>query len=365
MHLLKTIIFFCLIGLSFNSFASAICDEWMGKGLKEIKKGSTLAYYNNKGKIINKRFSKDGYHVVVTGKSTLLSGDKTACFATISDPRGRAEQTVTLLMHKYTRAALKDPEFKSTVVTLGELNGKNEKQGILKSPTDCIPIPAPRPNRDEIEYLAEGEQGIPIPADREIEDLTEGEQGIPTPADRPAEESTTENTYDLIDDPNSDGLKECQALNNDDYSASDLSECTNAIRTAILPESLAIPEKAFAKYYNTKRFKFSKHLTEKEQEEVIAFQTALYKNLYSKLNKKEQELAGLVFTSHGEARSGNHAERVMVMKVMSNRARYGREEEKGGPYPDAAPLDSALQSWQFSMYNKGDHNWISALFSGQ
>ena len=52
---------------------------------------------------------------------------------------------------------------------------------------------------------------------------------------------------------------------------------------------------------------------------------------------------------------------MVIMKVLSNRARYGRD--KG--HADANELDAALQPWQFSMYNKNDPNWKRTVKAGQ
>lgn len=85
----------------------------------------------------------------------------------------------------------------------------------------------------------------------------------------------------------------------------------------------------------------------------------VFKNMYSKLNKKEQEFAAMTITAFGEAGilAPPLEEMVMVMRVLSNRARYARD--KG--FEDANELDAALQSWQFSMYNKNDPNWGRAI----
>jgi len=83
----------------------------------------------------------------------------------------------------------------------------------------------------------------------------------------------------------------------------------------------------------------------------------LLRNLYKKLNTREQEFAAMIFTAIGEARNTNNADRVMVMKTINNRARYA--QEKG--FSDANELDVALQNKQFSMYNSNDPNWSRAL----
>jgi hypothetical protein len=85
--------------------------------------------------------------------------------------------------------------------------------------------------------------------------------------------------------------------------------------------------------------------------------SSLFRNLYSKLNSREQEFAAMIFTTIGEGRSENHADRVMIMKVLNNRARYAQEHGSSG----ANELDAALQYKQFSMYNEGDPNWQAAL----
>ncbi len=88
----------------------------------------------------------------------------------------------------------------------------------------------------------------------------------------------------------------------------------------------------------------------------------VFKNLYKKLNRKEQEFAALTLTAFGEAGilAPPLEEMVMVMKVVSNRADYARK--KG--FAEANELDSALQKAQFSMYNKNDPSWQRAIKSG-
>lgn len=85
----------------------------------------------------------------------------------------------------------------------------------------------------------------------------------------------------------------------------------------------------------------------------------VYKNLYTKLNKKEQEFAAMTLTSFGEAGilAPPLEEMVMIMKVLNNRKEYA--VNKG--YEQANELDAALQPWQFSMWNKNDPNWKRAL----
>ncbi len=85
----------------------------------------------------------------------------------------------------------------------------------------------------------------------------------------------------------------------------------------------------------------------------------VYKNLYSKLNKKEQEFAAMTLTSFGEAGilAPPLEEMVMVMKILNNRKNYAIN--KG--FDQANELDSALQHKQFSMWNKKDPNWKRAL----
>ena len=84
---------------------------------------------------------------------------------------------------------------------------------------------------------------------------------------------------------------------------------------------------------------------------------SLLRNMYRKLNSREQEFAAMIFTTIGEGRSENDADRVMIMKVLNNRARYAQERGHEG----ANELDAALQPWQFSMYNSNDPNWRTAL----
>jgi hypothetical protein len=85
----------------------------------------------------------------------------------------------------------------------------------------------------------------------------------------------------------------------------------------------------------------------------------VYKNLYSKLNKKEQEFAAMTLTSFGEAGilAPPLEEMVMIMKVLNNRKEYAIN--KG--FEHANELDAALQPYQFSMWNKKDPNWKRAL----
>lgn len=84
-----------------------------------------------------------------------------------------------------------------------------------------------------------------------------------------------------------------------------------------------------------------------------------FRNMYSKLNSKEQEFLAMTITSFGEAGilAPPLEEMVMVMKVLQNRKEYA--QKKG--FRDANELDAALQSWQFSMYNKNDPNWKRAI----
>jgi len=85
----------------------------------------------------------------------------------------------------------------------------------------------------------------------------------------------------------------------------------------------------------------------------------VYKNLYSKLNSKEQEFAAMTLTSFGEAGilAPPLEEMVMIMKVLNNRKNYAIN--KG--FDQANELDVATQHMQFSMWNKNDPNWKRAL----
>jgi len=85
----------------------------------------------------------------------------------------------------------------------------------------------------------------------------------------------------------------------------------------------------------------------------------VFKNLYSKLNAKEQEFAAMTFTANGEAGvlAPPLEEMVMIMKVLNNRKNYAINNG----YPDANELDAALQPWQFSMWNKNEKNWQNVL----
>lgn len=96
--------------------------------------------------------------------------------------------------------------------------------------------------------------------------------------------------------------------------------------------------------------------------------SALLRNMYRKLNSREQEFAAMIFTTIGEGRSENHADRVMIMKVLNNRARYAQEngyecsaDNHNNNKKCPNELDAALQPWQFSMYNANDPNWRTAL----
>ena len=86
--------------------------------------------------------------------------------------------------------------------------------------------------------------------------------------------------------------------------------------------------------------------------------SSIFRSLYSKLNSREQEFAAMIFTSYGESGGENHADQIMVMKTLNNRARYA--QEKG--FREANELDAALQPWQFSMYNaQNGANWDKVL----
>lgn len=81
----------------------------------------------------------------------------------------------------------------------------------------------------------------------------------------------------------------------------------------------------------------------------------LLKNMFARLNPKEQVFAAKVFTSIGETESlKNTADYMGVMKVLENRARLARQRSKDGVYNE---LDVALAHKQFSMYNYDDPVW--------
>tara|TARA_R110002072_G_scaffold64203_4_gene159622 strand:+ start:67033 stop:68493 length:1461 start_codon:yes stop_codon:yes gene_type:complete len=90
-------------------------------------------------------------------------------------------------------------------------------------------------------------------------------------------------------------------------------------------------------------------------------QDVIFRNAYSKLNSKEQEFFAMTNTAMGEAGilAPPLEEMVMIMKVLSNRKDYA--QSRG--YHEANELDAALQSWQFSMYNRNDPNWKRAVRS--
>ncbi len=98
----------------------------------------------------------------------------------------------------------------------------------------------------------------------------------------------------------------------------------------------------------------------------------LLKALYSELNPKEQDFIALILTSLGEVSDSQLSsrllqrypkraenEKMMVMKVIENRARYARDKENNDKINN---LDIALQPWQFSMYNSNDNNLHRAIF---
>jgi hypothetical protein len=170
MNLLKTFSFLYLIGLSLNTLASGSCSTWPRKDFQEIKRGSSLAYYNNAGKLVERYFGSNGYHVSITEDSKLLPNRKSGCIATISDPAGKVDRTIFLPVDKVTLNALKDTDLGPFVDTIGELSGKNEKQKLLRSPTTLghcvpsVPIPADRPDRsgeeEKEDFNTEGFQGL-------------------------------------------------------------------------------------------------------------------------------------------------------------------------------------------------------------
>ena len=91
--------------------------------------------------------------------------------------------------------------------------------------------------------------------------------------------------------------------------------------------------------------------TEDEQGRIS--RTAVFENLYRKLNPVEQRFAAMVFTSSLESgslttSSGNLEELMSIMKVLDNRAEYARNNGA----ENANSLDAALQSYQFSAFNR-------------
>ncbi|MFT6069987.1 MAG: hypothetical protein ACJAT2_002500 [Bacteriovoracaceae bacterium] len=91
--------------------------------------------------------------------------------------------------------------------------------------------------------------------------------------------------------------------------------------------------------------------------------TNLYKNMFTKLNPKEQAFAGKFFTSIGEVEIlDNKADYMSIMKVLKNRARFARQKEGDTKYNE---LDAALADWQFSMYNSAEPGWRKVLDPGK
>lgn len=91
--------------------------------------------------------------------------------------------------------------------------------------------------------------------------------------------------------------------------------------------------------------------------------TNLYRNMFTKLNPKEQAFAGKFFTSVGEVEIlDNKADYMSIMKVLKNRARFARQKEGDTKYNE---LDAALADWQFSMYNSAEPGWRKVLDPGK
>ena len=91
--------------------------------------------------------------------------------------------------------------------------------------------------------------------------------------------------------------------------------------------------------------------------------TNLYKNMFTKLNPKEQAFAGKFFTAVGEVEIlDNKADYMSIMKVLKNRARFARQKEGDTKYNE---LDAALADWQFSMYNSAEPGWRKVLDPGK
>ena len=85
----------------------------------------------------------------------------------------------------------------------------------------------------------------------------------------------------------------------------------------------------------------------------------LFCNMFNKLNQKEQEFAGLMFTTLGEAgvfsslskvQNPKYQEQLYVMKVITNRVNQARRDFPGRVINS---LDVSLSPYQFSMYNDG------------
>jgi hypothetical protein len=85
----------------------------------------------------------------------------------------------------------------------------------------------------------------------------------------------------------------------------------------------------------------------------------VFPTFYSKLNSVEQEFLASMVTSIGEAGvlAPPPEEMVAIMMVLKNRKEDAQEKGFSG----ANMLDTALQSLQFSMYNRGAHHWSDAL----
>lgn len=97
-------------------------------------------------------------------------------------------------------------------------------------------------------------------------------------------------------------------------------------------------------------------------------QGVVFKNLYKRLNPKEQRFASLVFTAQGEAipiTRGNPPqlqEMSAVMKVIENRMNSANEKASGEKFNQ---LDVILDPLQFSMYNRNANVWKRVLDPGQ
>ena len=85
----------------------------------------------------------------------------------------------------------------------------------------------------------------------------------------------------------------------------------------------------------------------------------VFPTFYTKLNHVEQEFLASMVTSIGEAGvlAPPPEEMVAIMMVLKNR----KEDALDKGFTGANMLDAALQSLQFSMYNRGAHHWSDAL----
>jgi hypothetical protein len=152
---------------------------------------------------------------------------------------------------------------------------------------------------------------------------------------------TTPRPEDDLPPYNGEYLLGCESLKDDEIkeeNKEDLKTCVQSIRNAIAVGDARNPDGSL----------------DREN---------LYRNMFQKLNPKEQAFAGKFFTAIGEVEVlDNKADYMSIMKVLKNRARFARQREGDTKYNE---LDVALSDWQFSMYNPSEPGWRKVLDPGQ